>query len=72
MRMFAKVTKEGTIISFSKVKVLPEGINQPFTDFAEDESIVEVKSTKELEKMPAHKIHEKYRVNMKTKKLINK
>lgn len=72
MRMFTKVNKEGTIISFSKVKSLPEGIDQPFADLAQDESVVEVEPTKDLEKLPAHKIHENYRVNMKSKKLMKK
>ena len=72
MRMFAKINKEGTIISFCKVEIMPEGVDQPYADLGEGESVIEIRPTKNLEKMLAHEIHENHRVDTKTKELVKK
>lgn len=72
MKIFARVNKEGIIVSISKVDKLPEGVDKPYADLDKGESVIEIKPTKELERTPLETIHDNYRVDIKTKKLMKK
>ena len=56
MRLFIRHTKEGEIVSVAKANVLPEGLEHPYVDVGEEEAVLEVESTDELEKLDAHEI----------------
>ena len=69
MRMFIRHKKDGEIISVAKARVMPEGLEHPYTDLGDDEAILEVKPSAEIEELAAHEIAERFSVDVKGKRL---
>ncbi|MGK7896342.1 MAG: hypothetical protein AB4372_22685 [Xenococcus sp. (in: cyanobacteria)] len=73
MKIFIKYNSAGEILSVSKVKFMPEGIESPFQILdANNEFVLEVPITEELIQIEAVTLHDNYRVDVTTKKLIEK
>ena len=72
MKIFIKYNSEGKIISVSKVKFLPEGIEHPYSVLEENEYVIEVPLTGELMQLEAVKLHDNYKVDIETKQLVHK
>ena len=69
MRLFVRHTKDGTIVSLVKVSVLPEGLEHPYVDVSPEEAVLEVESPPAIEELDAHEIAERFRVDVKGKRL---
>ena len=69
MRLFICHKKNGEIVSVAKARVMPEGLEHPFTDVGEDEAVLEVKPSAEIEELAAHEIAERFSVDVKGKRL---
>jgi len=70
MRTFVKFDKQGKIVATYRLEALPEGLEHPYTDLAEGEFVLEVEPTKEFENLSCLEIHEKFKVDVRTKKLV--
>ncbi len=70
MRIFIKYDQSGQILSVWKLDQLPEGEDQPFSNLADGESVVEVPDEGAIQKLELMQIHEGYRVDPKKKKLV--
>jgi len=69
MRVFVRHTKSGEIVSVAKANVLPEGLDHPYVDVGEEESVLEVVASSELEQLDAHEIAARFRVDPQRKQL---
>ena len=69
MRLFIRHTKDGAIVSVAKADVVPEGLEHPYVDIGEDEAVLEIEPSAELEALPAHEIAERFSVDVKAKQL---
>ena len=69
MRLFIRHKKSGEIVSAAKVHVMPEGLEHPYVDIGEDEAVLEVKPSAEIEELAAHEIAERFSVDVKGKRL---
>jgi hypothetical protein len=69
VRLFVHYTKDGQIVSTTKATVLPEGLEHPYVDVGEDDAVLEVEPSAELERLAAHEIAEQYSVDVGAKQL---
>jgi hypothetical protein len=69
MRLFIRHKKSGEIVSAAKAHVMPEGLEHPYTDLGDDEAVLEVKPSAEIEELAAHEIAERFSVDVKGKLL---
>jgi hypothetical protein len=69
LRLFIRHKSSGEIDSVAWANVLPEGLEHPYVGLSEDEAVLEVASTAELEALAAHEIAERYTVDVKTGQL---
>ena len=72
MRMFVKYDESGNILSICKVEVFPEILEIPFGPFPAGEFATEIEITSKSEKLEYDEIHEDYKIDNKTKKLMRK
>lgn len=69
MRVFVRCDKRGALLAVAKASIIAEGLEHPFADLGEDESVIELEETPELQALAPHEISEQYRADMKRKKL---
>jgi hypothetical protein len=69
MRLFIRHKKNGEIVSVAKAHAMPEGLEHPYADVGEDEAVLEVKPSAEIEKLAAHEIAERFSVDVEGKRL---
>ena len=69
MRLFIRHNRAGEIVSATKANVLAEDLEHPYGDLAEDDSVLEVDPTAELEVLDSHEIGERYVVDVAGKQL---
>jgi hypothetical protein len=69
MRLVIRHQKNGEIVSIAKARVMPEGLEHPYVDIGEDEAVLEVKPSAEIEDLAAHEIPERFWVDVKGKRL---
>ncbi|GAB4192911.1 MAG: hypothetical protein Fur006_37600 [Coleofasciculaceae cyanobacterium] len=73
MKIFVKYNADGAIISVSKVEVMPEDLEQPYSELEPGANVLEViPVTEELEELDALQIHSSYRVDVEAKTLVKK
>jgi hypothetical protein len=63
MRIFVRHTRSGQIVSVVKARVLPQGVEHPFAELTEDESVLEVEPAGEVGALDSHEILERYTVD---------
>jgi len=69
MRLFVRHAKDGEIVSVAKANVLPDGLEHPYGDVGEEEAVLELEPSPELEQIDAHEIAERYTVDVQQKQL---
>ena len=69
MRLFVRHAKDGEIISVAKANILPDGLEHPYGDVGEEEAVLELEPSPELEQIDAHEIAERYTVDVQQKQL---
>ena len=73
MRIFVKYNTSGKILSASKIKAMPVGLDHPYADLEEDEQVLEVEPvTEELKQLETLQFHDAYQVDVAQKKLVKK
>lgn len=72
MRIFVKYNSDGEILSVLKVDCMPEGLEQPYGALQGDEDVIEIPESEDLKKLEAIQFHERYKVDIEKKELINK
>ncbi|NEQ80714.1 MAG: hypothetical protein F6K26_10810 [Moorea sp. SIO2I5] len=72
MKIFIKYNSEGKIISISKIRFMPSGMEHPYGILEEDEFVIEMPLTEELMQIEAVELHDNYRVDVETKQLVQK
>lgn len=72
MRIFVKYNRDGEILSVSKIAVMPESLNQPYTLLGEGEAVLEVPAEEDYLRLDALKLHEGYEVDIGQEKLVKK
>lgn len=70
MRMFVKYDESGNILSLCNVEVFPEILETPFGNLNEGEFATEIEITSQLKKLEYDEIHEDYKIDIQTKKLM--
>ena len=72
MRLFIRYNSQGIITSAMKVNVMAEGLEHPYGQLGEDERVMEVEPTPELEALDCHEIDNRYVVDIQNKRLQQK
>lgn len=72
MRIFVKYNHDGEILSVSKVTVMPEDLDQPYSRLGENESVLEVPAEGDYLQLDALQLHEGYEVDIGQNKLVKK
>ncbi len=70
MKTFVKFDKKGQILATCRMGSLPEGAEQPFPELQSGESVLEVEPKGAMKDISCFEIQEKYRVDVRKKKLI--
>lgn len=70
MRMFAKFDKSGKILGTFRWKGVLEGFEHPYSNLAEGEFAIEVEPADAFAPLSCLEIHEKYKVDVRKKKLV--
>lgn len=69
MRLFVCYDQSGAITSAIKVNVMADSLDNPFGEIEDNEAVIEVESTSELEALESHEIAEQYSVDLSSKKI---
>lgn len=69
MRLFLHSDQEGNLLSAIKVTVMVEDLEHPYGDVGEDQRVVEIQPTAELEHLSCHEICDRYILDLKTEQL---
>ena len=72
MRIFVKYNSDGEILSVLKVDCMPEGLQQPYGALEEDEDVIEIPENDDLRNLEAIQFHERYKVDINKKELVEK
>jgi len=63
MRMFIRHRKDGQIVSVAKANVLPDGVEHPYVDLADDEAVLALDPDAEVQELDPHEIAERFTVD---------
>ena len=69
MRLFIYYDSNGKIISAMKANILADSLEHPYGQAGENEGVLEIKLSKELEALDCHEISEQCSVDVKKKEL---
>jgi hypothetical protein len=69
MRMFIRYQKDGQIVSVAKANVLPDGLEHPYGDLAEDEAVLGLDPDAGVEHLQPHEIAERFTVDVEASSL---
>lgn len=72
MRLFVCYNQSGFITSAIKVNVMADNLENPFGEIEDNEEVIEVKSTPDLEALESHEIAEQYSVDLSSKQIKRK
>ncbi|NER28622.1 MAG: hypothetical protein F6J89_13565 [Symploca sp. SIO1C4] len=72
MKIFIKFNSEGKILSISKLRFMPEGMEHPYGILEENEDVIEVPLTEELMQIETVELHDTYQIDIETKQLVKK
>ena len=71
MKTFVKFDQNGTILGTCRLDFLPQGLDHPYLDLAENESVIEAEPDT-FAAMSCIDIHDDYKVSLSKKKLVRK
>jgi hypothetical protein len=72
MKTFVKFDKDGTILGTCRLDLMPQWLDHPYLDLAENESVVEAEPADTFATMSCIDIHNNYKVSLAKKKLVRK
>lgn len=72
MTTFVKFDKDGNILSTCRLEFIPQGLQHPSIDLAENESVIEAEPADAFAAMSCLDMHNNYKVDVSKGKLVSK
>lgn len=69
MRLFVRYNQAGTITSATKVEIILQDLEHPYTDVSENETVLEIQPTPELEALACYEICDRYVMDVNSKEI---